>query len=197
LWLAKIVSLVLVIINRIEWQCEQVYRMPVQIALFSRVIIDQLTPMLPKVSEEVNAQVKSLHAMLDAATMTDPPFTNEAGGKVRTLTIARAYVGTRPATYRSLWMSVARVRVERTFGMSFIPGKHVTELRTVAKNEITPSATVAMKGTMITMALTMTSLLDVILQLEGIMNGGDQFFLSRFEEGALAAKLQTVRDQDD
>jgi hypothetical protein len=35
------------------------------------VILDQLTPLLPKDSEEVNAQVKRLHAMLDVTTMTD------------------------------------------------------------------------------------------------------------------------------
>jgi hypothetical protein len=81
--------------------------------------------------------------------------------------------------------------------MSFIPRKHVTESRTIAKNEIMPSATVVMKGTMITMALTMISPFDVIVRLESIMNGGGgQVFLSRFEEGALAAKLQTVRDRD-
>jgi hypothetical protein len=37
-----------------------------------KVIIGQLTPLLPKDIEEVNAHVKRLHAMLDAATMTDP-----------------------------------------------------------------------------------------------------------------------------
>jgi hypothetical protein len=56
--------------------------------------------------------------------------------------------------------------------MSFIPRKHVTESRTIAKNEIMPSATVVMKGTMITMALTMISPFDVIVRLESIMNGG-------------------------
>jgi hypothetical protein len=40
--------------------------------LASRVINDQLTPLLPKDSEEVNVQVKLLQAMLDAATMVDP-----------------------------------------------------------------------------------------------------------------------------
>jgi hypothetical protein len=38
----------------------------------SRMIIDQLTPLLLKDSEEVNAQVKHLQAMLDVATMVDP-----------------------------------------------------------------------------------------------------------------------------
>jgi hypothetical protein len=35
------------------------------------MIVDQLTPLLSKVSEEVNAQVKCLQAMLNAATMVD------------------------------------------------------------------------------------------------------------------------------
>jgi hypothetical protein len=40
--------------------------------LSSRVIIDQLTPLLPKDNKEVSTQVKCLHATLDAVTMTDP-----------------------------------------------------------------------------------------------------------------------------
>jgi hypothetical protein len=35
------------------------------------MIIDQLTPLLPKDSEEVNEQVKHLQAMLDATTVVD------------------------------------------------------------------------------------------------------------------------------
>jgi hypothetical protein len=58
-------------IGQIEWHGEQVYRTPAHNALASRVIIDQLTPLLPKDCKEINAQVKLLHAMLDAATMMD------------------------------------------------------------------------------------------------------------------------------
>jgi hypothetical protein len=36
------------------------------------MLIDQLTPHLPKDNEEVNAHMKRLQAMLDAATMVDP-----------------------------------------------------------------------------------------------------------------------------
>jgi hypothetical protein len=36
------------------------------------MLIDQLTPHLPKDNEEVNAHVKCLQAMLDAATVVDP-----------------------------------------------------------------------------------------------------------------------------
>jgi hypothetical protein len=35
------------------------------------MLIDQLTPHLPKDNEEVNAHVKRLHVMLDAATVVD------------------------------------------------------------------------------------------------------------------------------
>jgi hypothetical protein len=59
-------------LGRIEWQCEQVYRTPAHNALAPRMIVDQLMPLPPKDSEEINTQVKRLHAMLDAATMTDP-----------------------------------------------------------------------------------------------------------------------------
>jgi hypothetical protein len=59
-------------LDRIDWQREQVYRTPTHNALTSRMIIYQLTPLLPKNSEEINVQVKNLHAMLDATTMVDP-----------------------------------------------------------------------------------------------------------------------------
>jgi hypothetical protein len=36
------------------------------------VNLNQLTLLLPKDSEDINAQVKCLHAMLNAPTMTDP-----------------------------------------------------------------------------------------------------------------------------
>jgi hypothetical protein len=36
------------------------------------MLIDQLTLHLPKDNEEVNAHVKHLQVMLDAATMVDP-----------------------------------------------------------------------------------------------------------------------------
>jgi hypothetical protein len=36
------------------------------------MLIDQLTSHLPKDNKEVNAQVKRLQAMLDAATVVDP-----------------------------------------------------------------------------------------------------------------------------
>jgi hypothetical protein len=40
--------------------------------LASRMIIDQLRPLLPKDNEEGNVQVKRLQAMLDAITLADP-----------------------------------------------------------------------------------------------------------------------------
>jgi hypothetical protein len=53
--------------------------MPTHNALATWAIIDQLTSLLPKDSEEVNLQVKWLHAMLDAATMMDPALNPEVG----------------------------------------------------------------------------------------------------------------------
>jgi hypothetical protein len=58
-------------IGQIEYHGEQVYRTPTHNALASRMLINQLTPHLPKDNEEVNAPVKRLHAMLDAATVVD------------------------------------------------------------------------------------------------------------------------------
>jgi hypothetical protein len=59
-------------LDRIMWQGEQVYSTPTHNALASLVIVDQLTPLLPKDSEEVNLQVKRLHQMLYTTTMMDP-----------------------------------------------------------------------------------------------------------------------------
>jgi hypothetical protein len=66
-------------LGRIKWQGEKVFRTPAHNALASRAILDQLMPLLPKDSEEVNLQVKRLHAMLDTATMTDPALNRGAG----------------------------------------------------------------------------------------------------------------------
>jgi hypothetical protein len=56
-------------LHRIEYQREQVFRTP---AHTSRMIVDQPAPLLPKDSKEVNAQVKRIQAMLDAAIVEDP-----------------------------------------------------------------------------------------------------------------------------
>jgi hypothetical protein len=59
-------------IDQNEYQGEQVYRTPAHNALASRMLINQITPHLPKDNEEVNAHVKRLQAMLDATTVADP-----------------------------------------------------------------------------------------------------------------------------
>jgi hypothetical protein len=53
--------------------------MPAHNALASRMLIDQITTHLPKDNEEVNAHVKRLQAMLDAATMVDLVHDREDG----------------------------------------------------------------------------------------------------------------------
>jgi hypothetical protein len=58
-------------IDRIEYQGEQVYHTLAQNALASKMLTNQLTPHLSKDNEEVNAHVKHLQAMLDAATVID------------------------------------------------------------------------------------------------------------------------------
>jgi hypothetical protein len=63
---------------------------------------------------------------------------------------------------------------------------HVARSRTAAKTETTLSD--ATRGTMIYMALTMTSPHNVILC------HGNQAILSRLEEGTLATKLQAIRN---
>jgi hypothetical protein len=108
--------------------------------------------------------------MLDTATMIDPAPSDKMGGEVRTLTIAKAHVGTCPTAYH-LWVSAARFMVKRTYGTSFTIEMHVAGFRTVAMSEITSSVNTAMRGTMNTMAPTMTIPTDIALQLEDIMKG--------------------------
>jgi hypothetical protein len=48
-----------------------VYQTLAHNTLASRMLINQLTPCLPKDNEEVNAHVKRLQAMLDTATVVD------------------------------------------------------------------------------------------------------------------------------
>jgi hypothetical protein len=72
--------------------------MPAHNVLASRMIVDQLTPLLPKDNKEVNMQVKHLQAMLDAHAMVDPVLDHGDRGRIKTLTIDRAHAGTRPTT---------------------------------------------------------------------------------------------------
>jgi hypothetical protein len=41
------------------------------------MLIDQLTPHLPKDNEEVNAHMKRLQAMLDTTTVVDPTLNHD------------------------------------------------------------------------------------------------------------------------
>jgi hypothetical protein len=92
----------------------------------------------------------------------------EIGGEVRTSTIARAYVGTQPVAYH-LRVSVARFKMKGTYMMSFAIETHATGSRIVTKNKITSSVNDTMRGTMIIMALTMTSPTNIVLRLEDTM----------------------------
>jgi hypothetical protein len=60
--------------SRIEYQGEQVYCTLVHNTLATRMLIDQLTPHLPKDNEEVSAHMKRLQAMQDATTVVDLAF---------------------------------------------------------------------------------------------------------------------------
>jgi hypothetical protein len=68
-------------IGQIKYQGEQVYHTPAHNALASRMVIDQLTPHLPKDNKEVNMHVKHLQAMLDTAIMVDPVHNQDDGNQ--------------------------------------------------------------------------------------------------------------------
>jgi hypothetical protein len=98
--------------------------------------------------------------------MTNLALTQESGGEVRTLTIARAHVRTQPVAYQPLGWGTTRARAKKTFGMFFIPRMLAAGSRTVAKIGIVLSVSTTMRGNMISMVPTMTSPPDVVLQLE-------------------------------
>jgi hypothetical protein len=58
------------------------------------MLIDQLTPHLPKDNKEVNAHVKHLQAMLDVATMVDPTLDRDVEARVMSLITSRVLTGT-------------------------------------------------------------------------------------------------------
>jgi hypothetical protein len=64
-------------IGQVEYQGEQVYHMPTHNALASRVLVNQITPHLPKDNEEVKTHVKWLRVMLDTTTAADPIYDQE------------------------------------------------------------------------------------------------------------------------
>jgi hypothetical protein len=66
-------------LSRMEWLGKQVYHMPAHNTLASQAIINKLMPLLPKDSEEVNLQVRQLHAMVEATTMMDPTLNPGVG----------------------------------------------------------------------------------------------------------------------
>jgi hypothetical protein len=81
-------------------------------AFQSTMPIDQLTPHLSKDNEEVNAYVKCLQVMLNAATVVDPLLDRDEHG-VKSLTIDRACAGTRP-TISLHWRSTAEGMIGKT-----------------------------------------------------------------------------------
>jgi hypothetical protein len=65
--------------------------------LASRMIINQLTPHLPKDNEEVTAHVKRLQVMLDVATMVDPVLNPDDEAQGHAHNNRRVHTGTRQA----------------------------------------------------------------------------------------------------
>jgi hypothetical protein len=64
-----------------------------------------------------------------------------------------------------------------TCTMSFTTEMHATGLKTGTKNKIVSSVNDAMRGTMVIMALIMTSPTSTVLQLRDAMKGGSSLSL--------------------
>jgi hypothetical protein len=145
-------------------------------ALPLRMIIEQLAPLLPKDNEEVNTQVKHLQVMLDQLSLRTRPLCVETKGEARFLTTARARKGTRPVASLHRW-SVVGIGMGETCAMSFTTNMHATRLKTSGKSETASSVNGVTKGTMISMAPSMTSSTINVPQMEVEMKGGGVYWL--------------------
>jgi hypothetical protein len=150
-------------LDRIKYQGEQVYHTPAHNALPSRMIINQLTPLLPKDSEEVNPQVKRLQTMLDAATMVDPTLKRGDGGWGQDPDHHQSPRG--DSAVVSLPQRSAAKSEIRIIGICTTLSAtrmHVTGLKTDAKSETVSSTNDAMKGIMNIMAPSTINFTDTI-----------------------------------
>jgi hypothetical protein len=108
--------------------------------------------------------------------MVDPTLACEDDMRVRTLTTIGVHVGTRPTSSLPR-RSAIETRTIEICAMFSTTEMHVIGLKISAKSETALSTNNMRKGTMITMALTMTSPNDNVTQPEDAMKGG-QCFLS-------------------
>jgi hypothetical protein len=138
-------------------------------ALASQAIIDQLMALLSKDSEEVNLQVKRLHAMLDVATMMD-----------RTLNPGARRRGQDPDHRQSpsgdSANSLSCSLDERAQGQGAGDTQDIIHSRDAHdrienchRDRERAECEPVMRGTMISMAPTMTSPPNVVLRPEDIM----------------------------
>jgi hypothetical protein len=80
------------------------------------------------------------------------------------------------------------IRKKKTRVTLFTIEMHATGLRTSAKNKTASSVNDAMRGTVVTMAPTMTNPIDTVLLLEDALKGS-LAFLSQLQDGTLAPEL--------
>jgi hypothetical protein len=109
--------------------------------------------------------------------MVDPALDHENRGRVRTLTTAKAHVGTRPAASLPR-RSVAENEIGTTGTCVTLSTTemHATRSKTGAKSETALSANYAIKGTMITTIPVTTSPTDTIPQKEDTVRRGVKAF---------------------
>jgi hypothetical protein len=119
-------------ISCIEYHGEQVYCTLAHIALASRMLIDHITPHLPKDNEEVNAHDKRLQAMLDTTTVVDAVHNHD---DLTSLTTGRVPVGTQAAaSLHQMSTAEGVIRTTATCVTSSAAEMHVAGLKTDAKS---------------------------------------------------------------
>jgi hypothetical protein len=149
--------------------------MPTHNALATWAIIDQLTSLLPKDSEEVNLQVKWLHAMLDAATMMDPALNPEAGRRGQDPEHRQSPHGDSAISFSHSPDERGQGHAQGMLRTSSTVGTLAIGSRTVIETMIVLRVSAVTSGTMTPMALTMTSPPDGALLREAEMKEESMF----------------------
>jgi hypothetical protein len=119
------------------------------------MLINQLTPHLPKDNEEVTAHVKRLQAMLDVATVVDPVLNRDDEACGHDHNNRRVHTG--------IWQAISLHRRNAAEGET-----GMTEICAISSMSVMNRSSVK-KGTMTTMVPITTNLTDSVLLRDGIM----------------------------
>jgi hypothetical protein len=128
------------------------------------MLIDQLTPHLPKDNKEVNAHMKCLQAMLNATVVVDPTLDLMMKHRVMSLTTDRIITGTRQAiSLHRRNTTEDETGMTEICTMSSVAEMHAVGLKTSIRSASTSNRRRVKKRTMTTTVPIMTNLTNSVL----------------------------------